>query len=877
MGVSYNVIYQKYRDAFGKIRDRSDMEEHRDSDVEQKDDPEDLPTNEKCQDSDYELERNSKGASSDSQDEEVVENVYVTRSGRKTKVHVKTKDVDEFDTTSDGDSKECDQRKAEKPFPCKVPGCSKGYSDPSSCRKHVIRVHGSLSYAKYYVTKSRQEKYFNSSVDEGVILFSEDEDDGDEDEAEKSAKKKRPFACKTPGCTRRFMCESGVRNHMLASAADGGKLCRTTTRINKPPPGPSAEELLDKENDPEVVKLQQMFSAEEKFWRPETTNKRPSSSSVGSRPRKKRKKSNDPEWHCDEMGKQGDSDSSDADDELNDISSQLRKFVMEGNSKTFQVMRAGSDFNIAPIKYKMQWPDMRRNGLKSAKPCFAAIMGVKRVAEEGIDPRLQKFNGELLAARPLAWSFPQSEDEVNLQYDAVMDAYRRVLGLSEEELHCTKIFLHAQLGPIGPSWPKNCRDPKGDVLQKLSQKFGRMNERNLRDELIKRTEDFPADKRIKGKPDFGLLYDRCRVQLDQCLKPDDFEALMLIAWHGDGSPLGKVLNFNFDTKIYFGLVRHVWMELCNKGSYRPPFSEHMVSCFKSVFERAFAPRLLQKLIDGTAPSRICSICGKVFYMMHAERDGSRFNQHLKKCKGLDCGCEGVEKLNNLMAQEKHKKLHHSDGKYVQCSFSGCSDVILKVSVEEHNKTYHSGEDIFCELCGKTFNDKRRYQYHYASRHTEIECHVCGKKMPRINMKSHMISHRGDPIPCTKCGKRFPDKRNLLCHMRTVHKPKEELPYPCPYEGCGNAFSGVKKTVQHLNNMHFKAYVYICEFRCSGAKYKDQSNLRAHYRKKHGQKLTMSAHLSLNNYMELLTEEEQKYHQSILSKTTYYETLKKYIF
>ena len=144
------------------------------------------------------------------------------------------------------------------------------------------------------------------------------------------------------------------------------------------------------------------------------------------------------------------------------------------------------------------------------------------------------------------------------------------------------------------------------------------------------------------------------------------------------------------------------------------------------------------------------------------------------------------------------------------------------------------------------------------------------------MKSHMISHRGDPIPCTKCGKRFPDKRNLLCHMRTVHKPKEELPYPCPYEGCGNAFSGVKKTVQHLNNMHFKAYVYICEFRCSGAKYKDQSNLRAHYRKKHGQKLTMSAHLSLNNYMELLTEEEQIYHQSILSKTTYYETLKKYI-
>ena len=144
------------------------------------------------------------------------------------------------------------------------------------------------------------------------------------------------------------------------------------------------------------------------------------------------------------------------------------------------------------------------------------------------------------------------------------------------------------------------------------------------------------------------------------------------------------------------------------------------------------------------------------------------------------------------------------------------------------------------------------------------------------MKSHMISHRGDPIPCTICGKRFPDNRNLLGHMRNVHTPKEEMAYRCPYHGCGNGFRSIKKIVQHLNNMHFKAYVYVCEFRCSGAKYKDQSNLRAHYRKKHGQKLTLEAYLSLDHYLKLLTEEEQIYHQSILSKTVYYEKLKKYI-
>ena len=144
------------------------------------------------------------------------------------------------------------------------------------------------------------------------------------------------------------------------------------------------------------------------------------------------------------------------------------------------------------------------------------------------------------------------------------------------------------------------------------------------------------------------------------------------------------------------------------------------------------------------------------------------------------------------------------------------------------------------------------------------------------MQSHMISHRGDPLPCTECGKRFPDRSNLLYHIRHMHTPKAEMAYQCPYHGCGNAFRSIKKFVQHLNNMHFKAYVFVCEFRCSGAKYKDQSNLRAHYRKKHGQKLTMGAYLSLEHYLKLLTEEEQIYHQSILSKTEYYEKLKKHI-
>ncbi len=35
----------------------------------------------------------------------------------------------------------------QKPYVCKVPGCTKRYTDPSSLRKHVKTVHGPEVYA----------------------------------------------------------------------------------------------------------------------------------------------------------------------------------------------------------------------------------------------------------------------------------------------------------------------------------------------------------------------------------------------------------------------------------------------------------------------------------------------------------------------------------------------------------------------------------------------------------------------------------------------------------------------------------------------------------------------------------------------------------
>ena len=141
----------------------------------------------------------------------------------------------------------------------------------------------------------------------------------------------------------------------------------------------------------------------------------------------------------------------------------------------------------------------------------------------------------------------------------------------------------------------------------------------------------------------------------------------------------------------------------------------------------------------------------------------------------------------------------------------------------------------------------------------------------------MKTHRGDPRltlhPCDLCGKEFPEKFILRSHIKAVHTPKDKLPFQCPYPDCGNGYCDMTTTLIHLNNMHFKKYVFVCQFGCPGASYKDQSNLRTHYKKKHDMKYKTHT-LRLEDCFKLMTEEEQVYHESILQTTSIYKKLEK---
>ena len=164
--------------------------------------------------------------------------------------------------------------------------------------------------------------------------------------------------------------------------------------------------------------------------------------------------------------------------------------------------------------------------------------------------------------------------------------------------------------------------------------------------------------------------------------------------------------------------------------------------------------------------------------------------------------------------------------------------------------------------------------HFYRQHSIVSCQFCGEDIVGFaKMKKHIAhNHRGDPIPCSECGVKFADAFNLVRHKREMHTAKEEMPYQCPYVECDKAFHGIKKYFNHLNNIHFNVYAFVCQYNCPGAKYKDESNLRSHYKKKHDHKIEGLKHPLLEDLLKAMPEEQRVYHESMLRSSGYYNDL-----
>ena len=405
----------------------------------------------------------------------------------------------------------------------------------------------------------------------------------------------------------------------------------------------------------------------------------------------------------------------------------IRDIVSGCKPIKIDVRSAGGDFHIIPAdaarKIKPDGSKSNRSKIDftykqyMVKPSFAAVVGVARTG----DPS----DTEGLVGRPLAWSYPSGEEEMNSQYNAVTEAYRHVFGFSEEDVHCNKTFIIAHFGSY-KDVPHEYKDPKREIGIGLYRRYKKMDPAALKCELEQRKEKQPAYERKEKLPTLTLQGKKCQLKFDPTLEPKNFEGIMLIAWHinkirpSDSSyrkAIGKVLNFDVDVaqnkrhyntmweqpskvlELFMRVLRDVWMN----GTTWLPLSQNMFSMFKTVFERACAPRLLGNLMVGNVPEHMCSECGKTFTVM-SSTEYSLYKGHMKKHAieksfRLDCGCTNVGKVRSTKARDRHMKLHHSGGKYVKCR--KCVEVIEKDNLKDHIAKNHVESERCCEVCGKS--------------------------------------------------------------------------------------------------------------------------------------------------------------------------------